>query len=755
MSYTLYERVQSIQSASSVPSLRATLPVELVNALIDDGILGEDKRETAIRYTIRGKTLSPRAGMIVRTVGEFRVHEKYGLQFEAESIVEVRPRSFDLITRYFEGASIPEISPPIVSTLLTNFGSNIYKALGTPESLVNVGIDAARAQSITQAWATFSAPHDLQAFLVDLNLSNEAPKIANRFDSPKEIEQFLTDARQDPYRLVDVGIEFPAIDSLLLSRGMSRESEERIIAASIAAYQEAYDNGNTALPQRLVESEIRKTTGLPPHVFAPILEAALAEKSRIESFALDGTRFVTLTSVYRQEREIAEALVNLLGGRSRSLTPITNDERAELVSEGYNAEQIKAVSNALSSPVSIITGGPGVGKTHTLRKTVELAQRRGAEIVLAAPIGKAALRMTQSTGFPASTVHSLLETTADGGFSKTVTIEQDLAMIDETSTMDMDMAHATFRALRSSQHLVLLGDVDQLRSIRAGNVLGDLIASGIIPVSKLTQFYRTTENSSIVPAAHAMNAGQMPTFDKDFFFSECDDDAIPGRVNHVIQRCLDQGFGIGEIMVLTPKRKGESIEDVSVNSLNPSIQEMINPPAGNKAEIAHYSGGRARIFREGDRVIYNANDKGRNLVNGSIGTIESIDRHDQSVTVNFDGKTTRLTRYSLYSLDLGYATTISRSIGDQYPIVIQTMTMRHKKMHSRKMVYTGGTRAQKKVVLVGDKSALEYAIKRDDELKRMTGLSAIFSAMRIELEMRPEMNRAKSIDPVEAVLSKS
>jgi exodeoxyribonuclease V alpha subunit len=381
-----------------------------------------------------------------------------------------------------------------------------------------------------------------------------------------------------------------------------------------------------------------------------------------------------------------------------------------------------------------------VGKTRTLKKIAEVAASQGATIALAAPIGKAARRMTKSTGIKASTAHSLLGIKPGSSFKKVKPIVAELVIIDEYSLADMELTAGLIRALVPGQHLVLLGDVDQLRSIGAGNILGDIIDSGTVPTTRLFQNYRQDEQSTIVSVAKEINSGVMPTtWDKDCWFVQCTDDQIAPKIANVIARCVEQGYAAEDIMVLTGLRQGDDLNIASTEALNPYLQNILNPPSREKGEVRSWKAGRERTFRLGDRVIYGLNDEARDLVNGDIGTIRHVERQSQALTVEFNGSPVRLEKGSLKDLELAYANTVQRFQGDQAKVVIEAISMRHRRVLIRNLVYTGLTRAEKKCVFVGDKAALDYAVKRTEGLKRMTGLSVLLAEKKSQLGIEPTL----------------
>jgi len=695
--------------------------------------------------TAVGPLLGAQVGEFLRLRGRWSSHPRYGRQFEVHSYATVLPATAAGIQRYLGSGLIKGIGPVMAERMVAHFGVDIMHVIeAEPARLIEVeGLGPKRTAMITAAWAEQKAIKEVMIFLQGVGVSTSlAVRIYKKYG-----DDSVSVVRSEPYRLAaDVwGIGFKTADTIAAAVGIARDSPERIKAGLAYTLSEAADDGHCYLPEPNLIGDAAKILEVRPELIAPCLDQLAAAEGVVRedvpatggpAGAEAGGRIpaVYLPPFYQAERSLAQALLRLLGsGRDRlasfaavdwgkALGWLRGRTGAELA-----PEQEDAVKLALTSRVAVLTGGPGCGKSFTVRSVVELARAKGARIVLAAPTGRAAKRLAELTGHEAATIHRLLQLRPGGepSFDASSPLEADLVVVDETSMVDVILANKLVKAVPPGAHLLLVGDVDQLPSVGAGEVLRDLLAAGSLPVVRLTKIFRQAQRSGIVVNAHRVNAGSMPVLEGfgDFFWFGCEDaEETAGLVVDIVARRVPSRFGLDprrDVQVLCPMHRGPA----GAGNLNLLLQDALTPFAEGRPE-RRYGG---RVFRVGDKVtqLRNNYDKGAaGVFNGTVGVVTGLSTEDHKLTVLTDEDES--VDYGFDELDElahAYAVTIHRSQGSEYPAVVLPLTTGSWLMLQRNLLYTGVTRAKKLVVLVGSRRALAAAVRTRGAGRRHTALA--------------------------------
>ena len=655
--------------------------------------------------------------------GRWSSHPKYGRQFEVHGYATVLPATAAGIQRYLGSGLIKGIGPVMAERMVAHFGVDIMHVIeDEPGRLIEVdGLGPKRTAMIAAAWAEQKAIKEVMIFLQGVGVSTSlAVRIYKKYGDAS-----VSVVRSEPYRLAaDVwGIGFKTADTIAAAVGIAPDSPERIKAGLAYTLSEAADDGHCYLPEPNLVADAAKILDVPLELIAPCLDELAAAEGvvREEVPAAAGPAgagtaprvpAVYLPPFYQAERALASALLRLLAaGRDRlpGFASVDWDKALGWLRGRTGAslapEQQDAVRLALTSRVAVLTGGPGCGKSFTVRSVVELARAKGARIVLAAPTGRAAKRLAELTGHEAATIHRLLQLRPGGepSFDASSPLEADLVVVDETSMVDVILANKLVKAIAPGAHLLLVGDVDQLPSVGAGEVLRDLLAAGSLPVVRLTKIFRQAQQSGIVVNAHRVNAGDMPVlrgFD-DFFWFSCDDgEQTAALVVDIVARRIPAKFGLDprrDVQVLCPMHRGPA----GAGNLNLLLQEALTPFADGRPE-RRYGG---RVFRVGDKVtqLRNNYDKGAaGIFNGTVGVVTGLSAEEHTLTVRTDED--EPVDYGFDELDElahAYAVTIHRSQGSEYPAVVIPLTTASWMMLQRNLLYTGVTRAKKLVVLAG------------------------------------------------------
>lgn len=689
--------------------------------------------------TVVGALLGAQPGESLRMEGRWGSHPQYGKQFTVENYTTVLPATIQGIRRYLGSGLIKGIGPKIADRIVEHFGTDTLDVIeGAPKRLIEVpGLGPKRTKMIAIAWEEQKAIKEVMVFLQGVGVSTSiAVRIYKNYGDAS-----ISVVRNQPYRLAaDVwGIGFLTADRIAQAVGIPHDSPERVKAGLQYALSQATDSGNCFLPEERLLSDsvklLQVDAGLVIDCLAELVgEEGVVRESVPDPEGGDPVRAVYLVPFHRAEISLAGQLLRLLRGPEdrlplfqdiqwdKALTWLAGRTGADLA-----PEQQQAVRLALTEKVAVLTGGPGCGKSFTVRSVVTLAQAKKAKVVLAAPTGRAAKRLSELTGMEASTVHRLLELKpgGDAAYDKDRPLDADLVVVDEASMLDLLLANKLVKAVAPGAHLLFVGDVDQLPSVGAGEVLRDLLAQGSpVPAVRLTRIFRQAQQSGVVTNAHRINAGIPPLTQglPDFFLFPEEDTEEAGRLTvEVVARRIPAKFGLDprrDIQVLAPMHRGPA----GAGALNGLLQQAITPARPDLPE-RRFGG---RTFRVGDKVtqIRNNYEKGENGVfNGTVGVVTALDTVEQKLTVLTDED--EEIPYDFDELDElahAYAVTIHRSQGSEYPAVVIPVTTGAWMMLQRNLLYTAVTRAKRLVVLVGSRRAIAQAVRTVSAGRRFTAL---------------------------------
>ena len=669
--------------------------------------------------TLTGSLLDVPVGSVLLVDGDWRVDPKYGQQFVAQSWGEVMPATLYGIEKYLGSGLVKGIGPAYAKAIVSRFGLETIDVIENDiERLLEVPrLGKKRMEKIRDSWEKQKDIKEVMVFLQGYGVSTAfAAKIYRKYE-----KESIAKVKENPYQLADDiwGIGFNTADSIASKMGYEKNDPRRCRSGILYALNELAEDGHVyAEPNQLVEA----ATKLLDAEEAPVRQA-LATMIETKDVIADND-VIYLPPFYHAENGSAKRLQSLLADTSLFNSDIAAEPEAEYgVKSGgivYDEVQQAAIQKALDSKVMVLTGGPGTGKTTTTQGIIAAFKARHMSILLAAPTGRAAKRMTEATGMEAKTIHRLLEYNPMDGYKRNNEnpLEGDALIVDECSMIDILLFYNLMKAIPSNMRLILVGDIDQLPSVGAGNVLRDIIDSQQISVVRLTRIFRQAQSSRIVMNAHAINAGHFPNIknglDTDFFFINQEDaDEMVKLIIGLVRERLPKKYGYPpkEIQVLTPMQRGT----VGAGNLNIELQNALNP-TGLSLTRGGYT------FRQGDKVMQIRNNYDKNVFNGDIGYITAVDTNERTLTVTFDS---RLVEYDITELDeivLAYAVTIHKSQGSEFPVVVMPVTMKHFVMLQRNLIYTGITRAKKICVLVGTTKALAYAIKNQTVSKRNTKL---------------------------------
>jgi exodeoxyribonuclease V alpha subunit len=690
--------------------------------------------------TVVGALLGAQPGESLRMHGRWGSHPQYGKQFTVENYTTVLPATVQGIRRYLGSGLIKGIGPRIAERIVDHFGTATLEVIESePTRLVEVpGLGPKRTKLIAAAWEEQKAIKEVMLFLQGVGVSTSiAVRIYKNYGDAS-----ISVVKNQPYRLAaDVwGIGFLTADRIAQAVGIPHDSPERVKAGLQYALSQATDNGNCFLPQeRLIADSVKLLqvdTGLVIDCLGELVDAEGVVREDVPAPDGDGQphKAVYLVPFHRAEISLAGQVMRLLRGpedRLPSFQDVDWDKALAWLAGTTGAdlapEQEQAVRLALTEKVAVLTGGPGCGKSFTVRSIVALAQAKNAKVVLAAPTGRAAKRLAELTGAEASTVHRLLELKpgGDAAYDRDRPLEADLVVVDEASMLDLLLANKLVKAVPPGAHLLFVGDVDQLPSVGAGEVLRDLLApQSPVPAVRLTRIFRQAQQSGVVTNAHRINSGVPPVTQgmADFFLFAEEDSEEAGRLTvDVVARRIPARFGLDprrDVQVLTPMHRGPAGAGV----LNGLLQQAVTPARPDLPE-RRFGG---RTFRVGDKVtqIRNNYDKGANGVfNGTVGVVTALDAVDQRLTVRTDED--EEIGYDFDELDElahAYAVTIHRSQGSEYPAVVIPVTTGAWMMLQRNLLYTAVTRAKRLVVLVGSRRAIGQAVRTVSAGRRFTAL---------------------------------
>ncbi|GIE55355.1 ATP-dependent RecD-like DNA helicase [Actinoplanes octamycinicus] len=684
--------------------------------------------------TVVGALLGAQPGESLRLSGWWSSHPQYGRQFEVVSYTTVLPATIQGIRRYLGSGLVKGIGPVFAERIVDHFGLDTLQIIEeSPDRLIEVnGLGPKRTKKITAAWAEQKAIKEVMLFLQGVGVSTSiAVRIYKKYGDAS-----ISVVKNSPYQLAsDVwGIGFKTADTIAQAVGIPHDSPERVKAGLQYTLSQATDNGHCFLPVLQLTDEAAKILEVPPGLIPACLDDLVAE----EGVVREGDH-VYLVPFHRAEMSLASTLVALLRDRSDRMPAFHGVDWSKALAWLHQRtgstlapEQEAAVKLALTEKVAVLTGGPGCGKSFTVRSIVELAAAKKAKIQLVAPTGRAAKRLAELTGHPAATVHRLLKLQpgGDATFDRDNPLDADLVVVDESSMLDLILANKLVKAIPPGAHLLLVGDVDQLPSVGAGEVLRDLLAAEVIPRVRLTQIFRQAAESGVVTNAHRVNQGRPPLLDgmTDFFLFPCDDtEATAALTVDVACTRIPRKFGLDprrDVQILAPMHRGPA----GAGALNTLLQQQLTP--GREGLPERRVGG--RVFRVGDKVtqIRNNYDKGvAGVFNGTVGVVTGLSPEEQTLTVRTDED--ELIEYDFDELDElahAYAITIHRSQGSEYPAVVIPLTTSAWMMLQRNLLYTAITRAKKLVVLVGSRKALAAAVRTVGAGRRHTALTERLSS---------------------------
>ena len=683
--------------------------------------------------TIVGNLMAPTPGEIIKMKGQWVNHPKYGEQFKIVHYKTAVPASVYGIQKYLGSGLIKGIGPVMAKRIVKRFGKDtldvIEKDIG---KLIRVdGIGKKRIGMIEAAWAEQKEIREVMLFLQSHGVSSGyATKIFKQYG-----DRSIAVVKQNPYRLAtDIfGIGFVTADRIAEKLGFSKDSELRAEAGILYVLHQLSDDGHVYYPYELLIKKCQEILQVDRKViengFGTI---ALNKQIIIEDLNEDIEEFrennkaVYLAKFHLSETSIANRLKRLIGAQ-KSIRKIDTQKAIEWVQKQLSInlaeKQIEAVGSAIGNKVMVITGGPGTGKTTIINAVLRIFEKLKIRIMLAAPTGRAAKRMSEATGHEAKTIHRMLEYSIQkGGFQRNEEspLKCDLLVIDEASMIDTILMHHLLKAIPKEATFILVGDVNQLPSVGAGNVLNDIISSAALPVVELNEIFRQAKQSQIIVNAHRINKGQMPKLgsfseDTDFYFIEKED---PEDVLQIILELVDkrilQKFGfdpVDDIQVLAPMHRGT----VGAGNLNSKLQETLNPGEGGLLRGT-------RIFRVNDKVMQIKNNYDKEVFNGDIGKISRIDFENQEIGITFDGRSVDYDYTDLDEIVLAYAVSVHKSQGSEYPAVIIPILTQHYMLLQRNLIYTAVTRGRKLVVIVGTRKALAIGVKNNKTEKRYTYL---------------------------------
>lgn len=681
----------------------------------------------------------------ITAFGEWTNHPVYGRQFKAETYEKSLPAEEGEMLRYLASGAVKGIGPKTAQKIMEKFGTDAFEVIENhADWLVEIpGITQKKAAAISENFKSISGARSVMMFCRDFFTPQTAMKIYKKWGSAA-----VDKIRANPYRLCEDfwGISFSRADQIAMSMGMTEDSDERVIHGIVYVLRaESVRSGHTCLPVGEVvrcavdllfdgdQTFVERVSGCVDLAVSRLI--VIREKK-------NGTDVLFDYKLYEAECYCAKKLCSI-----ERMCPKMSANDARLLIEKaeaaagitYAAAQKQAMFSALDSGVMLLTGGPGTGKTTIIKGLISIFSSLDYDVALAAPTGRAAKRMSEATSHEAKTIHRLLEVDfSDESGSKFMrgennTLDCDVLIVDEVSMLDVFLLEAMLHALKNGSRLILIGDSDQLPSVGAGNVLGDLISSGRFTTVRLSEIFRQSEESLIITNAHKINSGEMPELgrkDADFFYLPREtEEGIAATVVDLVANRLPRSYGEGvreKIQIITPSRKGFSGTD----SLNLSLQTALNPPADWKNELCF----RDIKFREGDRVMQIKNNymiewetdggrEGMGIYNGDIGVVESIDAAERTMDVLFDDRRCTLDYSVMDEIDHAYAITVHKSQGSEYPIVIIPLYSCAPMLRSRNLLYTAVTRAAKMVILVGKRSVLEEMIGNNAHHARCTMLA--------------------------------
>lgn len=662
--------------------------------------------------TMQIKMLDPTPGITIKAEGEWQ-KTKFGLQFVVSDWEEVLPTSLIGIQGYLESGLIKGIGPIYARRIVQTFGTDTFEVLDKyPERLKEIeGIGDKRYNEIKESWQKQQALRNLMIFLKKYNLGTRLIiKIYKMFG-----DESINVIKQNPYRLSEIeGIGFKTADEIGLNVGIKMDDPRRVEGGIVYEMRRMCEDGDVYSDREDVDYTVSQFLEIDDNIVDENINNLITKQVLVAC----GDNLY-LKYMYDSEVYLARRLKEILNyPQVNNLSNITIEEVEQRTGYHYEDKQVTAIETALRNNLMILTGGPGTGKTTVIKGIIELLSSMGMMILLAAPTGKAAKRMSELTGRQAKTIHRLLEYNPALGYcyNECNPLPGDVLIVDETSMVNLPLMETLIRAVPNNMRVILVGDIDQLPCIGPGNILRDCINSGVVPVVKLDKIFRQSENSNIVKNAHHVKNGESlvikNTNDSDFFFMKRDDDIMFDIVDLVVNRLPKKyGYKPIDIQVLTPMKKCE----IGVDKLNIELQKAINPE-GTEVKYGKFT------FRVGDKIIQTVNNYEKEVFNGDSGFIDAINLDLKTVFVRFDERIVEYSYTDLEELSLAYAMTIHKSQGSEYPAVVIPLTYPNKIMMTRNLLYTAITRAKELCVIIGSKRIVEIGIDNALSYKRKTML---------------------------------
>jgi exodeoxyribonuclease V alpha subunit len=673
--------------------------------------------------TVIGRASSINAGEWLTAEGSWIQDRDHGTQLKAELLQTSAPTSREGIEKYLASGLIKGIGPVYAKKLVEKFGEGVFDIIDRESVRLEQvrGIGAERRRTIRTAWAEQKIVREIMVFLHSNGVStSRAVRIYKTYG-----DEAVEKVRANPYLLArDIsGIGFKTADDIARKLGIPEDSILRARAGLSHALSEAGGNGHCALPKDVLLKNAVDLLAMDALILQRALSEMLAE-GELEEDGITGEDLIFLPPIRRAEVEVASRLARLARGKAEY--PEIDAGKAiawlkEKKSIDLAPSQAEALRQALCSRVLVITGGPGVGKTTLVNSILTLLRAKQVKCLLCAPTGRAAKRLSESTGLEAKTIHRLLEY-QNSGFSRNASnpLDCDLLVADETSMMDVQLMSKLLQALSARAHLILVGDVDQLPSVGSGAVLGDIIRSGAVPVVRLTEIFRQASSSRIIVNAHRINSGAMPESEKDsdfFFIDREEPESVPATILELVAERIPKKWKLDprrDIQVLCPMNRGS----LGTAQMNRTLQERLNPKRNGDPSVEKFGW----EFRVRDKVIQTRNNYDKEVFNGDIGEILKIDDFEREVLIGFDGREVVYDFNELDEVSLAYAITIHKSQGSEFPVVVMPLAMQQYLLLQRNLVYTGITRGRRLVVLVGQKKALQTAVRNVSAVRRYTAL---------------------------------
>lgn len=677
--------------------------------------------------TVTGSAASVSPGEYIDCQGTWFNDKNYGLQFKAQRLSVVLPGTLEGIEKYLGSGMIKGIGPHFAKKLTKAFAESVFDVIEqTPEKLLELpGIGRKRMERVVSAWADQKVIREIMVFLQSYGVgTSRAVRIFKTYGNDS-----IAKVSENPYRLaLDIrGIGFKTADVIAMNLGIKKDSPLRAQAGVRHALQELSDEGHCACERERLSQMAGSLLEIEQDICRTAISAEI-ELGNLICEEINEKSLVYLAALYRAESSVATHLLRLREGDApwsqvdalKAISWVETKEQIEL-----SLSQKEAVKKSLISKVLVITGGPGVGKTTLVNSILKIVKAKNARVILSAPTGRAAKRLSESTGLEAKTIHRLLEfDPKEFQFKKNKDnpLDSDLLVVDEASMIDVVLMNQLLRAVPDESSLLLVGDVDQLPSVGPGSVLADIIASEQIPVVRLTEIFRQAASSKIIVNAHRINEGKMPLKSEaacdltDFYFIEAKTpEEINDKLMHVIKDRIPSRFKLDpvrDVQVLTPMNRG----GLGSRSLNIELQKLLN--TNDSPKLNKYG----TIFGVGDKVIQTVNNYDKEVFNGDIGTICSIDLEESQLQIEFDGRKVEYESHELDEVSLAYAASIHKSQGSEYPAVVIPLATQHYMMLERNLVYTAVTRGRKLVVIIGQANALAMAVRNKKATKRVTAL---------------------------------